>query len=55
MTIIEIKGILFSMPSLKHFQLETDGDVDLIDGQQWESIVSHHIQLSISSFGIDRE
>jgi hypothetical protein len=46
MTIIEIKGILLSMPSLKHFQLETDGDVDLIDGQQWESIVSHLITFN---------
>jgi hypothetical protein len=46
---IHIKEFLFNMPNLRHFELDTKGSMDLIDGQQWELIVS---KLMIFDFRI---
>ncbi|CAF1334995.1 unnamed protein product [Rotaria sordida] len=43
LTMIQIKQLLSRMPNLRHFELDTQGYMDLIDGQQWELLVSHLI------------
>ncbi len=43
LTMVRIKEFLSKMPNLTHFELDTEGSTDLIDGQQWELLVSHLI------------
>jgi hypothetical protein len=40
---IQIEQFLSKMPNLLHFELDTQGYMDLIDGQRWESLVSNLI------------
>ncbi|CAF3300077.1 unnamed protein product [Rotaria socialis] len=40
-TMIQIEQLLSKMPNLTHFELDTQGNMDLIDGQQWELLISH--------------
>lgn len=49
LTMIKIKELLSKMPNLRHFELDTEGSRDLIDGQQWELLVSH---LTVFDFRI---
>ncbi|CAF4114243.1 unnamed protein product, partial [Rotaria sp. Silwood2] len=55
-TMIQMKQFLSKLPNLTHFQFSTQGDIDLLEGQQWELLVSHliifdfHIRLLCSSF-----
>ncbi|CAF2035753.1 unnamed protein product [Rotaria magnacalcarata] len=42
-TMIQIEQLLSKIPNLTHFELDTQGNIDLIDGQQWELLVSHLI------------
>ncbi|CAF1272077.1 unnamed protein product, partial [Didymodactylos carnosus] len=43
LTMIQIKEFLSKIPNLIHFELDTEGYMDLIDGQQWELIASNLI------------
>ncbi|UJR17167.1 hypothetical protein I4U23_004063 [Adineta vaga] len=45
----QMKELLSKTPNLKHFQLNTEGSDDLVDGQQWEPIV---LNLSVFDFRI---
>ncbi|CAF5047685.1 unnamed protein product, partial [Rotaria sp. Silwood1] len=49
-TMIQIKEFLSKIPNLRHFELDIEGYMDLIDGQQWELIVAN---LMIFDFRID--
>ncbi len=40
-----IEEFLYKMPPLKHLELEMRGNKDLIDGQRWESLISHLINF----------
>jgi hypothetical protein len=41
-----IEEFLYKMPRLKHLELESRGNNDLIDGQRWESLISHLITFN---------
>ncbi|CAF1565556.1 unnamed protein product, partial [Didymodactylos carnosus] len=43
LTMIQIKEFLSKIPNLIHFELDSEGYMDLIDGQQWELIASNLI------------
>jgi hypothetical protein len=58
---IQIKEFLSKIPNLRHFEVDTQGSIDLIDGQQWELITSHlivfdfRIHLLCRLFGFSEE
>jgi hypothetical protein len=42
---LQMKEFLSKIPNLKHFELDTEGSRDLIDGQQWESVVANLVRF----------